>query len=124
MMRKSLAALAVLVGLSVATPAAAQGACTRESLQTIADSWKRAIEQGTMMTMSLGEWVDYNGNGRRGSLGAFLDHPREVVHHIIVYIIDPKDPRKVSNWPDFNPQGRPRSATVAIRKDDGGVIGT
>ena len=82
MMRKSLAALAVLVGLSVATPAAAQGACTRESLQTIADSWKRAIEQGTMMTMSLGEWVDYNGNGRRGSLGAFLDHPREVVHHM------------------------------------------
>lgn len=82
MMRKSLAALAVLAGLSVATPASAQGACTRESLQTIADSWKRAIEQGTMMTMSLGEWVDYNGNGRRGSLGAFLDHPREVVHHM------------------------------------------
>lgn len=82
MMRKSFAALAVLAGLSVATPAAAQGACTRESLQAIADSWKRAIEQGTMMTMSLGEWVDYNGNGRRGSLGAFLDHPREVVHHI------------------------------------------
>ncbi len=82
MMRKTFAALAVLAGPSVATPAAAQGACTRESLQTIADSWKRAIEQGTMMTMSLGEWVDYNGNGRRGSLGAFLDHPREVVHHM------------------------------------------
>ncbi|MXO72166.1 hypothetical protein [Alteraurantiacibacter buctensis] len=82
MMRKTFAALAVLAGLSVATPAAAQGACTRDSLQAIADSWKRAIEQGTMMTMSLGEWVDYNGNGRRGSLGAFLDHPREVVHHM------------------------------------------
>jgi len=27
-----------------------------------------------------------------------------------------------SNWPDF--QGRPRSATVAIRRTDGGVIGT
>jgi len=37
---------------------------------------------------------------------------------------DPKEPRKVSNWPDFNPQGRPRSATVVIRKKDGGVIGT
>ncbi len=82
MMRKTFAALAVLAGLSCATPAMAQGACTRESLQTIADSWKRAIEQGTMMTMSLGEWVDYNGNGRRGSLGAFLDHQREVVHHM------------------------------------------
>jgi hypothetical protein len=82
MMRKSLAALAVLAGLSIATPAAAQGACTRESLQAIADSWKSALEQGTMMTMALGEWVDYFGNGRRGSLGAFLDHPREVVHHM------------------------------------------
>jgi secreted PhoX family phosphatase len=34
------------------------------------------------------------------------------------------NPRTVSNWPDFDPQGRPRSATVAIRKLDGGVIGT
>ncbi|MFN7725591.1 MAG: PhoX family protein [Rubrivivax sp.] len=37
---------------------------------------------------------------------------------------DPKEPRKVSNWPDQNPNGRPRSATVVIRKLDGGVIGT
>ena len=37
---------------------------------------------------------------------------------------DPAQPRRFSNWPDFNPQGRPRSATLAIRKDDGGVIGT
>ena len=37
---------------------------------------------------------------------------------------DPEAPRRVSNWPDFRPDGRPRSATVVIRKDDGGVIGT
>ena len=37
---------------------------------------------------------------------------------------DPTQPRRFSNWPDFNPGGRPRSATLAIRKDDGGVIGT
>ncbi|UGQ11571.1 PhoX family phosphatase [Yinghuangia sp. ASG 101] len=36
----------------------------------------------------------------------------------------PADPRAVSNWPDFDPAGRPRSATVVIRKRDGGVIGT
>ncbi|MDT0306759.1 PhoX family phosphatase [Streptomyces sp. DSM 44917] len=35
----------------------------------------------------------------------------------------PADPRAVSNWPDFDPEGRPRSATVAIRRTDGGVIG-
>jgi secreted PhoX family phosphatase len=37
---------------------------------------------------------------------------------------DPAEPRRFSNWPDFKPTGRPRSATVVIRKDDGGVIGS
>ena len=37
---------------------------------------------------------------------------------------EPEQPRRYSNWPDFNPNGRPRSATVVIRKLDGGVIGT
>jgi secreted PhoX family phosphatase len=37
---------------------------------------------------------------------------------------DPATPAKYSNWPDFQPGGRPRSATVVIRKADGGVIGS
>jgi secreted PhoX family phosphatase len=37
---------------------------------------------------------------------------------------DPQQPRRFSNWPDQRPDGRPRSATVVIRKDDGGMIGT
>lgn len=37
---------------------------------------------------------------------------------------DGSDPRRFSNWPDFRPDGRPRSATLVIRKDDGGVIGS
>jgi hypothetical protein len=37
---------------------------------------------------------------------------------------DPREPRKFSNWPDYQPGGRPRSANVVIRKLDGGVIGT
>jgi hypothetical protein len=36
---------------------------------------------------------------------------------------DPDKPRAVSNWPDFRPDGRPRSATLAITREDGGVIG-
>jgi len=36
---------------------------------------------------------------------------------------DPANPRRYSNWPDFNPVGRPRSSTVAIRRVDGGLIG-
>ena len=35
---------------------------------------------------------------------------------------DPKNPTAVSVWPDGN--GRPRSATVVIRRRDGGVIGS
>ncbi len=37
---------------------------------------------------------------------------------------DPNDPAKFSNWPDYKPGGRPRSATVVIRRRDGGVIGS
>ncbi len=36
---------------------------------------------------------------------------------------DPTQPRRSSNWPDFAPGGRPRSATVVVRRRDGGVIG-
>jgi secreted PhoX family phosphatase len=34
----------------------------------------------------------------------------------------PEEPTAVSSWPDG--EGRPRSATLVIRKDDGGVIGS
>jgi uncharacterized protein len=37
---------------------------------------------------------------------------------------NPDNPRALSNWPDYRPDGRPRSATVVIRRRDGGIIGT
>jgi secreted PhoX family phosphatase len=37
---------------------------------------------------------------------------------------DPKNPKGVSSWPDGDKGGRPRSATIAIRRRDGGIIGT
>ncbi len=37
---------------------------------------------------------------------------------------DPSNPRAVSNWPDFRADGRPRSATVVVRREDGGIVGT
>lgn len=36
----------------------------------------------------------------------------------------PENPRTVSNWPEFDPEGRPRPTTMVIRRRDGGVIGT
>jgi hypothetical protein len=38
--------------------------------------------------------------------------------------IDPSNPRQYSNWPDFDPTGRPRSATVVIRRNGGGIVGS
>jgi secreted PhoX family phosphatase len=37
---------------------------------------------------------------------------------------NPDTPGSFSNWPDYTPGGRPRSATVAIRRKDGGIIGS
>lgn len=37
---------------------------------------------------------------------------------------DPANPRRYSNWPDQSPAGRPRSATLVIRRLDGGPVGT
>jgi secreted PhoX family phosphatase len=37
---------------------------------------------------------------------------------------DPAKPHAYSTWPDGPSGGRPRSATVVIRKNDGGVIGS
>ena len=37
---------------------------------------------------------------------------------------NPADPKAISAWPDGPQGGRPRSATLAIRRIDGGVIGT
>jgi hypothetical protein len=37
---------------------------------------------------------------------------------------DPNAPKAVSTWPDGAAGGRPRSSTIVIRKNDGGVIGT
>ncbi len=57
-------------------------------------------------------------DGRTGFVN--VQHPGENPGEIN----DPDKPRAFSNWPDFDPNGRPRSATVVIRRKDGGVIGT
>lgn len=82
MKRILIALLATAAGLSIATPAAAQSACSREQLQEMSDSWIAALEQGSMFTMELGEWVDYSENFERASLGGFLDKPRDVNWHL------------------------------------------
>ena len=82
MIRKVSFILATAAGMAISAPAAAQGQCTSESLQEMTDSWIAALEQGTMMTMQLGEWVDYSENFGRSSLGAFLDQPRTIEYKL------------------------------------------
>ncbi len=50
-----------------------------------------------------------------------IQHPGEPANELS----DPSNPQAVSNWPDQRQagQGRPRSATIVITRDDGGIIG-
>lgn len=49
-----------------------------------------------------------------------IQHPGEPASELS----DPKNPKAVSSWPDGAAGGRPRAAVVAIRRNDGGIIGT
>lgn len=55
-----------------------------------------------------------------------IQHPGEMLNVLKSQGLNksPQNPNAASNWPDHQPNGRPRSATVLITKDDGGVIGT
>jgi hypothetical protein len=49
-----------------------------------------------------------------------IQHPGEPASELS----DPAKPKAISSWPDGAAGGRPRSATVVIRRQDGGTIGT
>lgn len=49
-----------------------------------------------------------------------IQHPGEAP----TGVNDPADPKRFSSWPEGAAGGRPRSSTVIVTKDDGGVIGT
>ena len=55
-----------------------------------------------------------------------IQHPGEMLNLLESQGLNksPQNPNAASNWPDHQTNGRPRSATVLITKEDGGVIGT
>ena len=62
-----------------------------------------------------------------------IQHPGEVSSHpnkptpptgVSMDAFIASNPTAFSKWPDGATAGRPRSATVVVRKNDGGVIGT
>jgi uncharacterized protein len=56
----------------------------------------------------------------RRSVFINIQHPGETASERS----DPDKPQAVSTWPDGAAGGRPRSATVVIRRKDGGIVGT
>lgn len=55
-----------------------------------------------------------------------IQHPGDVPRDLrnAGVTLTPANPKAASSWPDGPNGGRPRSATVVITKDDGGVIGS
>ena len=53
-----------------------------------------------------------------------IQHPGEDTPGVTKTPVTPENPNAVSAFPDYDDRSRPRSATVVIRKQDGGIIGT
>ncbi|MGC1269098.1 MAG: hypothetical protein WA842_00720 [Croceibacterium sp.] len=77
------AALAACSLAAIAAPAAAQQACTRETLQNIADKYVLAQNEGMSLYVPLGGWVNYNENFEMSSMtyGGVLAKPHKVDWH-------------------------------------------
>lgn len=78
MKRKLGLAIGAVALFTAASPAAAQGACSREDLTATADNWVQAVKEGSPFPMAMGEWVDYWENNELATLTGFFTHPREV----------------------------------------------
>ena len=60
----------------------------------------------------------FTPDGRTAFLN--IQHPGEIGGERTI----PRSPSKYSNWPDYRRDGRPRSATIVIRRADGGIVGS
>ena len=61
-MKKAGVAIAGTLALAAWTPALAQAACDRATLQDIADRYVKAQAKGSLFELPVGEWVDYREN--------------------------------------------------------------
>ena len=61
-MKRSCAVIAGTLALAGWTPALAQAACDRATLQDIADRYEKAQAKGSLFELPVGEWVDYREN--------------------------------------------------------------
>lgn len=60
--KRVVAGLGAIPLLALASTAAAQGQCSRETLQDVADRYVKAQHDGSVFALPVGEWVDYREN--------------------------------------------------------------
>lgn len=85
------------------------------SIHDVSDPSRRQVLRGGLGALA---GVTETPDGRTMFLN--VQHPGEPSNERT----NPANPTAFSNWPDKKATGRPRSATVVVRKLDGGIIGT
>lgn len=77
-----------IASLALATPAAAQGQCSRDTLQDVATRYLKAQHDGSVFALPVGEWVDYRENyGLVSTTTGVIGQPADFAWH--VDLIDP-----------------------------------
>ena len=77
--------LAAIAGLALAAPAAAQGQCSRETLEDVAARYVKAQKDGSIFALPVGEWVDYRENYTIVSSGVgVISQPADFAWHVAV----------------------------------------
>ena len=80
--------LAAIGPLVLAAPAAAQGQCSRETLQDVANRYVKAQHDGSVFALPVGEWVDYRENYQLVSTTTgVIGQPADFAWHVDV--VDP-----------------------------------
>lgn len=77
-----------IASLALATPAAAQGQCSRDTLQDVATRYLKAQHDGSVFALPVGEWVDYRENyGLVSTTTGVIGQPADFAWHVA--LIDP-----------------------------------
>jgi hypothetical protein len=78
-----LLAITAIAALAATSPAAAQGNCTRDTLQDVANRYVKAQQQGSIFTLPVGEWVDYRENyGLVSTTTGVIGQPSDFAWHV------------------------------------------
>lgn len=72
-----------IASLALATPAAAQGQCSRDTLQDVATRYLKAQHDGSVFALPVGEWVDYRENyGLVSTTTGVIGQPADFAWHV------------------------------------------